>query len=227
MDAAFKSISDGIVVANAKGEFLYVNPAAEEIVGLGATEGPQDEWDKTYGTYYPDRETPMDTEKLPLIRAIHRGESVDEEDLFIRNRNRPNGVYIRVSARPLLNDIGGIRGGVIIFRDVTEHVLAEEALALAFAEGRSAVVETILHNIGNAVTSVTTGIETVRQSLVHDRVGRRLGALAAALAEHRDDWIDYLRERPAGAQRAAVHHRAGRGLRPAQGPVDQDGQPRA
>ena len=198
MDAAFKSISDGIVVANAKGEFLYVNPAAEEIVGLGATEGPQDEWDKTYGTYYPDRETPMDTEKLPLIRAIHRGESVDEEDLFIRNRNRPNGVYIRVSARPLLNDIGGIRGGVIIFRDVTEHVLAEEALALAFAEGRSAVVETILHNIGNAVTSVTTGIETVRQSLAHDRVGRRLGALAAALAEHRDDWIDYLENDPQG-----------------------------
>ena len=200
MDAAFKSISDGIVVANANGEFLYVNPAAEQIVGMGATEGPQEEWDKTYGTYYPDRETPMATDKLPLVRAIHGGESVDEEDVFIRNRNRPNGVYIRVSARPLLNDIGGIRGGVIIFRDVTEHVLAEEALALAFAEGRSAVVETILHNIGNAVTSVTTGIETVRQSLVHDRFGRRLGALAAALAEHRDDWLDYLDNDPQGRQ---------------------------
>ena len=198
IDTAFKSINDGIVVANAEGEFLYVNPAAEQIVGLGITDGPQDEWSEKYGTYYPDRETTMATEDLPLIRAIHGGESVDEEDLFIRNRNRPNGVYIRVSARPLLNKIGGIRGGVIVFRDVTERVIAEEALARAFAEGRLEVVETILHNIGNAITSVTTGIETVRQSLVNDRVGRRLGALAAALTEHRDDWIEYLRNDPQG-----------------------------
>ena len=198
IDTAFKSINDGIVVANAEGEFLYVNPAAEQIVGLGITDGPQEEWSERYGTYYPDRETTMATEDLPLIRAIHGGESVDEEDLFIRNRNRPNGVYIRVSARPLLNKIGGIRGGVIVFRDVTERVIAEEALARAFAEGRLEVVETILHNIGNAITSVTTGIETVRQSLVNDRIGRRLAALADALAEHRDDWIDYLRNDPQG-----------------------------
>ena len=198
IDTAFKSINDGIVVANAEGEFLYVNPAAEQIVGLGITDGPQGEWSEKYGTYYPDRETTMATEDLPLIRAIHGGESVDEEDLFIRNRNRPNGVYIRVSARPLLNKIGGIRGGVIVFRDVTERVVAEEALARAFAEGRLEVVETILHNIGNAITSVTTGIETVRQSLVNDRIGRRLGALAAALTEHRDDWIEYLRNDPQG-----------------------------
>ena len=200
MDTAFKSISDGVVVANAAGEFLHVNPAAEQIVGMGATDGPQDEWDKTYGTYHPDRETPMATEDLPLIRAIHRGESVDEEDVFIRNRNRPDGVYIRVSARPLLDKIGGIRGGVIIFRDVTERVFAEEALALAFAEGRLEIVDTILHNIGNAITSVTTGIETVRRNLVSDRLGRRLGALAAAIGGHRDDWIDYLEKDPQGRQ---------------------------
>ena len=198
MDTAFKSISDGIVVANAKGEFLYVNPAAEQIVGLGATDGPQDEWDKTYGTYHPDRETPMATEDLPLIRAIHRGESVDEEDVFIRNRKRPDGVYIRVSARPLLNDIGGIRGGVIVFRDVTAQVFAEEALAQAFAHGRLEIVDTIVHNIGNAITSVTTGIETVHRSLENDRIGRRLDALAAALTEHRDGWIEYLQHDPQG-----------------------------
>ena len=200
METTFRSISDGIVVANAAGEFLYVNPAAEQIVGLGATEGPQDEWDKTYGTYHPDRETPMATEDLPLIRAIRGGESVDDEDVFIRNRHRPDGVYIRVSARPLLDKIGGIRGGVIIFRDVTERVHAEEALAQAFAEGRWEIVDTILHNIGNAITSVTTGIETVRRSLENDRVGRRLSALADAIGRHRDDWIDYLRNDAQGRQ---------------------------
>ncbi len=198
METTFKSISDGIVVADAEGKFLYVNPAAEQIVGMGILDGPPEEWAERYGTYHPDRDTPMKTEDLPLIRAIRRGESVDEEDMFIRNPEKPKGIFIRGSARPLLDNIGGIRGGVIIFRDVTERRLAEEALARAFAQGRSEIVETILHNIGNAINSVTTGIETVRRSLVNDPVGRRLAALAAAVREHREDWLDYIAADPQG-----------------------------
>ena len=136
MEATFNSIGDGIVVADAAGNFLYVNPSAQQIVGMGMTDRPQEEWAEIYGTYYSDRKTPMKTEDLPLIRAIFGGESTDEEDLFIRNQNRPDGVYIRVSGRPLLDGVGGVRGGVIVFRDVTEHLLAEEARALAFAQGR-------------------------------------------------------------------------------------------
>ena len=198
METIFNSISDGIVVADAAGQFLYVNPAAEQIVGMGVTDGPQEEWAETYGAYHPDRETPMKTEDLPLMRAIHRGESTDEEDVFIRNEKKPNGVYIRMSGRPLLDNIGGIRGGVVIFRDVTERVLAEETLARAFDQGRLEMVDTILHNIGNAINSVTTGIETVRRHLVDDRVGRRLSALADAIRAHRNDWIDYIANDPQG-----------------------------
>ena len=198
IETAFRSISDGIVVANANGEFLYVNPAAEQIVGVGISDGPPDEWSQFYGTYHPDRETPIPTEELPLLRAIHKGESVDEEDIFIRNAKRPDGIYIRVSARPLLNDVGGIQGGVIAFRDVTARALAEEALTQAFAEGRLEIVDTIVHNIGNAITSVTTGIETLRQALADDRFGRRLTALADAVRAHREDWRAYIRDDPQG-----------------------------
>ena len=198
METTFNSISDGIVVADAEGNFLYVNPGAEQIVGMGITDGPQEEWAETYGTYYPDRETRMKTGDLPLVRAIQRGESTDEEDLFIRNQNRPDGVYIRVSARPLLDNIGGVRGGVIIFRDVTERRLAEETLARAFDQGRLEIVDTVLHNIGNAINSVTTGIETVRQNLASDRFGHRLFALAAAVREHQNDWTNYIENDPQG-----------------------------
>ena len=198
METSFKSISDGIVVADAEGKFLYTNPGAEHIVGMSIADGPLNEWVEKYGIYYPDQETPIKTEALPLIRAIHRGESTDEEDLFIRNQNRPNGVFIRMSGRPLLDNTGKTRGGVIIFRDITEHVLAEEALELAFAQGRMEIVDTILHNIGNAITSVTTGIETVRRNLSNDRAGHRLTALAAAIKTHREDWIDYIENDPQG-----------------------------
>ena len=197
MRTTFRSISDGIIVADETGRLLHVNPAAEQIIGDLGDGSPQG-WAETSGLYRPDRETPVRAEELPLMRAIHLGESTDEEDLFIRHPKRPEGVHVRVSARPLLDGAGGVRGGVSVFRDVTQRVLAEEALAQAFAQGRLEVVETILHNIGNAINSVTTGIETVRQRLLNDRVGRRLFALAAAVREHEEDWIAYVRDDPQG-----------------------------
>ena len=193
METTFKSISDGIVVADAKGKFLYVNPGAEQIVGMGATDTSPDEWSEKYGTFYPDRQTPAKTEDLPLIRAIFGGESTDEETLFIRNAKRPDGVYIRVSGRPLLNEVGGVRGGVIIFRDATEQILAEETLVRAFTQGRLEIVDTILHNIGNAINSVIIGAETVHQHLTNNQLVGRLRALADAIKAHRDDWSDYIK----------------------------------
>ncbi|MYK39836.1 MAG: PAS domain S-box protein, partial [Gemmatimonadetes bacterium] len=129
METMFNSISDGIVVVDVTGQSFYVNPAAEQIIGMDITDCPPEEWVERYGLFYPDRETPMRMEDLPFLRIISHGESMDEVDMFIRNQNRPAGVYIRVSGRPLLDNLGGIRGGVIIFRDVTERMLSEEALA--------------------------------------------------------------------------------------------------
>lgn len=198
METILKSISDGIIVADTEGRFLYVNPGARQILGMDTLEGFPDNCAEKLGLYMPDRETPAKTEGLPLMRAIRFGESTDEEDVFLRNEKKPEGVYIRMSARPLLDKSGGVKGGVVIFRDVTERVLAEEALARAFDQGRLEMVDTILHNIGNAMNSVTTGIETLRRNLTNDRAGRRLFALAAAIAEHNNDWIDYIAHDPQG-----------------------------
>ena len=198
METILKSISDGIIVADTSGKFLYVNPGARQIVGVDINDGFPDDCAARHGVYFPDRETPMKMEDLPLMRAIRHGESTDEKDVFIRNEKKQDGVYIRMSARPLLDKSGEIRGGVVIFRDVTERVLAEEALSRAFDQGRLEMVDTILHNIGNAINSVTTGIETVRRKLTIDQAGRRLSALATAIGAHRNDWIDYIANDPQG-----------------------------
>ena len=196
LDTAFRSISDGIVVASADGKLVYGNPAAEQIIGLGLADEPPETWAETYGLYYPDRETPLATEDI--LRAMQFGESIDEEIVFIRNPSRPAGAYISVSCRPLLKESGAMRGAVVVFRDITERALAAHALDQAFAEGRLEIVDTIVHNVGNAITSVTTGIETLRRALGDDRFGRRLAALADAVSAHQDDWLDYLRDDPQG-----------------------------
>ena len=199
METIFNSISDGVVVADENGNFTIFNPSAERIVGIGSTEAGPDEWTGRYGIFFPDRETPVPTEELPLVRAI-QGEASDEMEIFIRNARVPEGVYISVSGRPLRDDSGMTKGGVIVFRDVTERTLAEEALAQAFAQGKLEIVDTILHNIGNAINSVTIGVGTIREQVTQNELVLRLDALAKAVEAHRDDLIPYLQTDPKGRQ---------------------------
>ena len=191
MEAVFNGISDGVVVANEKGEFTIFNPSAERIAGMGATDTSPDQWSDTYGLFFRDKITPMPPDEVPLVRAI-RGESTDDVEMFIRNPRIPEGAYLSVSGRPLRDERGQSMGGVVVFRDVTAHVEREEALLQAFAEGRLEIVDTILHNIGNAMNSVAIGVDQIHQQLQKDKLLRRFSSLANAIAEHRDDWITYL-----------------------------------
>ena len=195
------SIQEGIIVSDQSGEFLYINPGAKAILDREYFLRRQGKWSEKFTGfyYYPDRVTPIENEDLPLPRAIFQGEATDDMNIFVRRPKHPHGgIYLRVCARPLLEETGGIRGGVIIFRDVTHEVLAEEALTQAFAQGRLEVVDTILHNVGNAINSVTTGTETLHRNFMDDRLVRRLDALADAIRPHGDDWIDYIRNDPQG-----------------------------
>src|SRR5436190_19208945 len=45
------SMGDGIVVADEQGRFLLFNPAAESILGLGASDIPPEQWANTYGVF--------------------------------------------------------------------------------------------------------------------------------------------------------------------------------
>ena len=171
MRAIFDAMSDGVVVADENSQLTLFNPAAERIVGMGRTDAAPDQWTSTYGIFHNNGVTPVPTDDILLVRAI-RGEATDEVGTFIRNRSKPQGVYLSVSGRPVVAN-GVARGGVIVFRDVTEKVRAEEALADAFAQGRLEVLDTILHNIGNAINSVAVGTGTLQEQLTKNRLLQR------------------------------------------------------
>ena len=93
MQTIFDSLSEGVVATSLEGEFLIANPTAQGIVGMGPTDGPLEEWSEIYGTFYPDKVTPVPTTELPLYKAM-QGEVTNEVELFIRNQERPEGVFI-------------------------------------------------------------------------------------------------------------------------------------
>ena len=196
MQAIFDSISDGVIVADEHGSLTF-NPSAARIIG-GSIDAVPERWTEEYSIFYPDKATPVPTEELPLVRAL-RGEATDEMEMFIRTAAKPEGVYISASGGPIRLS-GTARGGVTVFRDVTERVRAEEALAQAFAQGRLEVMDTILHNIGNAITSVAIGIGTLKEELGNNPLIERLAALSETVQVHAEDWGDYVQHDPQGQQ---------------------------
>ncbi len=192
-DAILRNMSDGVIVADGSARLTYMNDSIVRMVGIGRTDVPPGEWVAVYGVFHPDQVTPFAYEDLPLVRAI-RGESSDHVEMFVRNVRVPQGIFLSVDARPLRNEAGEVSGGVAMVRDLSQTIAAREA----FASGRLEVVDTVLHNIGNAMNSVTVGAGTLRAELRDKRLVDRLSALADAIAAQGGDPIPWLRDDPRG-----------------------------
>ena len=209
LQSVLDSIADGVVVADENGELLLFNPAAEKIMGIDSTGTTLEEWanpngwgdDLTQkcGVYAADTVTPFPIDDLPLVRALH-GEASEEVEMFVRNPKVPDGTYITATGSPLGDESGVTKGGVVVYRDVTERKQADEALARAYTQGRLEIVDTLLHNIGNAINSVTIGIGTIHENLVDNQLTNRLVALADVIEEHQDGFGDYVTNNPQGQQ---------------------------
>lgn len=197
LKSIFDNISDGVVVVDNTGSVIMANPSTQQIMRVEGTAMDFKEWGKKYNIFYPDKTTPFPLEELPVMSAI-RGEVTDNVELFVTMEEAPEEIYLNVSSRPLPDGEGKHKGAVVVFHDVTDRMKSQEAVAQAFAQGRLEIVDTVLHNIGNAINSVTVGIDTVHDMLVDDLLSNRLTALADTLKQHEDNLSDYIENDPQG-----------------------------
>ncbi len=138
LQAVLNNIGDGLIVTDLVGRFLVFNPAAQRILGIGAEAIAPEDWVEHYGIYLSDRLTPCPLDQVPLIRAI-RGEAVDNVEIFIRNAQKPEGVWIDITIRPFYNQTDQIAGGVVAFRDITLRKAIDEALRQREQEFRTLI----------------------------------------------------------------------------------------
>jgi PAS domain S-box-containing protein len=126
LHSILNGMSEGVIVADADGKLLLINPAAERMIGR-PSEATLNAARRTSEFYRPDTVTPLDVQELPSARAI-RGEEVDDAEMFIRPQHTEQGIWISANARPLRDPSGSVRGAVVAFRDVTARKQAEQAL---------------------------------------------------------------------------------------------------
>lgn len=116
---AVAGISDALIVLDEHGNLVYCNPAASRIIGPKGFDSDLDQWSSHHGLYRPDEQTPVPPEELPLVRALTKGEDVTDIALFVKNEQVPEGRHILVTASPLRDRFGKIRGAACIFRDIS------------------------------------------------------------------------------------------------------------
>jgi two-component system cell cycle response regulator len=169
--------ADAIVVVDQHGIMRFVNPAAEALFGRKAQE--------LLGELFDFPVVAGQTTEVSVIRS--------------------SGEAAVVEMRVVETNWEGEDACLASLRDITQRKRTEEALresvereAQAYAQGRLEIVDTILHNIGNALNSVTIGIGTIQENLMNNRLMSHFRSLANAIEEHQDDFIDYIKNDPQG-----------------------------
>ena len=120
-----QQLSEGVIIAGIDGRLMFVNAAAERLHGVKQLDVAPDAYSATYSLFTMEGE-PYPFEKLPLVRAVANGETVEDARWRIR---RPDGsdVIAIGTARPLMAD-GGQIGAILNVRDDSERFEAERKL---------------------------------------------------------------------------------------------------
>ena len=150
------SLSDAVMVANKKGEFVVTNPAATRITGVSDHSSSSPQWTDAYGCYLPDGVTPFPNDKLPLAKAI-RGETVFNEEILLKSEKLPKPVWISVSGSPVVDESGNSELGVIVFRDVTDRKIAERRI--------TEFISTVSHELRTPLTSIKGAMRIIEGGL--------------------------------------------------------------
>jgi len=116
-ETVFRSIGDGVTVANAEGEIVLSNPTAQRLTGMVVVPGEKPRRVGTSKIMQPDGRTPFPIEQRPLVLAIGGMATTGVEMIF---PDAPaGGRLLSVTGRPLTDDQGKQQGGVVVFRDVS------------------------------------------------------------------------------------------------------------
>ncbi|MCD6060869.1 MAG: response regulator/sensory box [Moraxellaceae bacterium] len=123
--ALLRSLSEGLLGITPSGNIFYANPMAEQMLGRPITD--------LIGHRLTDIFVLTNEEgtevKWPLAEFLSvcaRGERAHRDDLFMRRGDVQ--VAVEVTANPLLPDIGGVAGIVVLFRDVSSRRQQEKVL---------------------------------------------------------------------------------------------------
>jgi PAS domain S-box-containing protein len=122
--AVFSSLGEGIMVVDATGTIIEVNPAASVILGLPGDRLIGRKTPFEGDAVHPDG-SPCSVVEVPINATLRTGRELSGVVLGLK-RNNGETYWAAISSRPLLGSDGEkLAGAVTSFQDITEKVVAE------------------------------------------------------------------------------------------------------
>ena len=177
IDASLEAIADGLVIYGQDGRIVRMNAAAENLLGFTTAQRAlkSDERLAASGLRIETASgDPLPMSEWPPVRAL-RGETVRGIVLTLR-RGRREPAWVSVSAAPIRDREGRVRGAVATFSDVSD--------LRALQQEREAYIHTISHDL-RAPLSIVLGQGQIAQRAADRPEVVRKSAEAVVLAAKR------------------------------------------
>lgn len=126
LKAILDNVQAGIVACDADGILTVFNQAAKDFHGLPQQPVPPDRWAQYYDLYLPDGKTRMNTEDIPLFRAL-QGQNVRDVEMMIVPQQGTARILL-ATGQAIIAANGEKQGAVVVMHDITQRKQAETAL---------------------------------------------------------------------------------------------------
>ena len=177
-----------LIACDGEGRVTHYNREAAELCSMDQSGLQSGEYSVRAGIYHADGVTPVERADRPLARTL-RGEQVENLELVII----PQGATERVTVsngRRLIAPDGRLMGALCVSQDITERRRAELELERVHEQLRSSarqagmaeVATSILHNVGNVLTSINVCAALLTEGLKRSK-SRDVGRVAGLLKE--------------------------------------------
>ncbi|MCC7431787.1 PAS domain S-box protein, partial [bacterium] len=167
-----KSIGDGVITTDTKGNVLLVNQIAEELTAWKQ----EDAFGKPLTEVFRIiNESNRSTMINPVTQVLQTGEIVLLANHTILIAKDETEKIIADSAAPIRNKDGEIIGVVLVFRDVTEKYKMEDELARASKlESIGVLAGGIAHDFNNMLTGILGNVSLVKMMIEDEKLIKRL-----------------------------------------------------
>lgn len=174
------SIGDAVIATDAKGQVQFLNPIAEALTGWTQELALGRDFNQVFNIIDGDTRVLRES---PFVQVLREGDVVLLKDNTVLIARDGTEIPIDDSAAPMRDDEGNITGAVLVFRDITQRVCAEEALRNAEAEVRRQLHEqTILREAMVLISS------TLDQSTVLHHIAEQMGCALDASSAYICSW---------------------------------------
>lgn len=151
-----ESMPYGIIISDSAGNSIFWNEKASFIMKAAEDAIQQKDWVHQFGVFNLDKTTMYTTEDLPMSKAL-RGEYIADEKLYIHNKDLPEGVYLKISAFPIIEN-EQISAAVVLFDDITKE---------------QQLYDNIIGQI-NGLTSYLKQLDTLKTVYSHENQSKKL-----------------------------------------------------